>query len=318
MKSLGILLNADRYNNPNAVREQRFAINLSVAAGIAMLLGKSYAYLITGSTAILSDAAESVVHVFAVAFAAYSLHVSRQPADRLHPYGHEKISYFSAGMEGGLIIIAAIFIIFTAVSRWIAGLHLENLTVGTFYTALAAAINGWLGFYLLRKGKTTGSLILVANGKHVLTDVWTSVGVIVGLLLTLFTGWLPFDPIVAILAASNILWSGGRLVRQSVGGLMDEGDPELEEVIKDAVQEETSRHDILFHKLRYRTIGTSLWVDVHLLFPRGMLLDEAHRIASEIEGSVQKKLPVSLYFVTHLEPVEEHDEAHERAEAPHR
>jgi cation diffusion facilitator family transporter len=318
MKNLTILLNAGQYDNPNAVKDQRFAMNLSVATGLLMLFGKSYAFLITGSMAILSDAAESIVHIFAVGFAAYSLHLSRRPPDKTHPYGHEKISYFSAGMEGGLIIIAALFIMFSAISKWMSGLALQNLSTGTIYTGLAAAINGWLGLYLLHKGKKTGSLILVANGKHVLTDVWTSLGVIIGLMLVLLTGRLEFDPIAALLAASNILWTGARLIRQSVGGLMDEGDPELEAAITRALEEESALHNVSFHKLRYRTIGTSLWVDVHLLFPGGMVLDEAHRIASEIEGAVHKKLPVSMYFVTHLEPIEEHDEAHERAEAPHR
>ena len=191
------------------IKQLRFAMRLSLVVGVLMLVAKSYAYFITGSTAILSDAAESVVHVAAVAFAVFSLWLSLRPADPSHPYGHDKISFFSAGVEGMLIVLAAVYIIYEAVSKWIAGLQLENLGRGTMYVGAAALINLGLGLYLVRQGHRHRSLILVANGKHVLTDSWTSLGVIVGLLLVARTGWLPFDPILAILVAVNILWSGG-------------------------------------------------------------------------------------------------------------
>ncbi len=300
------------------MREQRFAIGLSLLVGILMLAGKWYAYLLTGSAAILSDAAESVVHVFAVGFAAFSLWLSQRPADRSHPYGHEKISFFSAGMEGGLITVAAGYIIYAAVEKWIAGLALQNLSTGTLFVAAAACLNGALGAFLVWRGKKTGSIILVANGKHVLTDVWTSGGVVVGLILTMLTGWLPFDPIVAILAASNILWSGGKLIRQSVGGLMDEGDPELHELIRKALDIEAGGRGLDYHQMRYRVSGTSVWVDVHLLFPRGTPLETAHHLASEIEAAVSRRVPVSLQIVTHLEPREEHDQLHQELETSHR
>jgi cation diffusion facilitator family transporter len=317
MKTLSILQNAALHSHPRTVREQRFAMGSSLAIGFLMLAGKVYAYSITGSAAILSDAAESVVHVFAVGFASYSLWLSQQPPDQSHPYGHDKVAYFSAGMEGGLIVVAALYIIYTAIEKWIAGLSLTNLSTGTWLVAGAAAVNGALGGFLTWKGKRTGSIILTANGMHVLTDVWTSLGVVLGLVLTLATGWLPFDPMVAILAAINILWSGGHLIRRSIGGLMDEGDPELAGVITEVVQEETRRCGVGYHQLRYRASGTILWVELHLLFHRGMLLEEAHRIASEIEAAVLKRLPVSLKIVTHLEPEEEHDELHTRADLPH-
>ena len=318
MKNLSILVNAAQHSDPRSAHEQRFAMGLSLATGFLMLAGKVYAYAITGSAAILSDAAESVVHVFAVAFAAFSLWLSQKPPDSSHPYGHDKIGYFSAGMEGGLIIIAALFIMYSAVEKWIAGLSLSNLSQGTLLVAGAAAVNGILGGFLVWKGKRTGSIILTANGKHVLTDVWTSLGVVAGLLLTLFTGWLPFDPIVAIIAAGNILWSGGQLIRQSVGGLMDEGDPEIGSAIQQVLREETVARGVAFHNLRYRTSGTALWIDVHLLFPRGAPIEDAHAAASAIEGAILKRLPVALYFSSHLEPMEVHDEAHDKADVPHR
>jgi len=318
MKNLSILVNAAQHADPRSAREQRFAMALSLATGFLMLAGKVYAYYITGSAAILSDAAESVVHVFAVGFAAFSMWLSQKPPDSSHPYGHDKIGYFSAGMEGGLIIIAALYIIYAAVEKWIHGLSLQNLTLGTLLVAGAASVNGLLGGFLVAKGKRTGSIILTANGKHVLTDVWTSLGVIVGLLLTMVTGWLAFDPLVAIIAAANILWSGGQLIRQSIGGLMDEGDPDVEAAIQRVLSEETAARGVAFHNLRYRTSGSSLWVDVHLLFPRGVAIEVAHAMASDIESALFKRLPVSLYFSSHLEPMEEHDEAHARAAVPHR
>jgi cation diffusion facilitator family transporter len=317
MRSFDILVNAKKSQSEESLRSQRQAIGLSLATGFLMLAGKTYAYFLTGSAAVLSDAAESVVHVFAVAFAAFSLWLTQRPADRSHPYGHEKISFFSAGMEGGLIIVAAAFIIYAAIVKWLAGLQLENLTTGTIYVAGAAAINLGLGSYLVWKGKKTGSLILMANGKHVLTDVWTSGAVVLALLLTQLTGWKPFDPIFAIFAALNILWSGGVLIRRSVGGLMDEGDPDIDKAVTGALDEETSARGLRYHELRYRVSGSTLWIEVHLLFPRRMVLQEAHAAASEIESAVARRLPVSLNIVTHLEPLKEHDASHKRTDSPH-
>jgi len=295
-----------------SVRQQQMAINLSLVIGFLMLAGKWYAYKITGSAAILSDAAESVVHVVAVGFAVFSFWLSRQPADRSHPYGHEKISFFSAGMEGALIVLAAIVIIYESIAKWLSGLELENLGTGILFVAGAAAVNAGLGGYLVWIGKKQGSLILVANGKHVLTDSWTSLGVIVGLALTIWTGWLPFDPIIAIVVAFNIIWSGGRLIRQSVGGLMDEGDPGLEAKIKSILVEETKKRELRFHELRYRHTGTSMWVEFHLLFPMGTTVASAHWKATEIEAAIQSALPYRVNIISHLEPLVGHDAPHQR------
>lgn len=297
---------------PKTIKQQQFAIRLSFAVGILMLIGKMYAFTITGSAAILSDAAESVVHVIAVGFAAFSMWLSLRPADQSHPYGHDKISFFSAGVEGMLIVIAAVFIIYESVSKWISGLALENLDVGTYYVVGAALINAGLGSYLVAQGKRHNSLILIANGKHVLTDSWTSFGVIVGLLLVLFTGWLPFDPICAILVALNILWSGGNLVRQSVSGLMDEGDPDIDKRIREVLEKETKARGLRYHKLRHRNTGNSLWVDLHLLFPDQTSLHDAHYAATEIEAAINAHMQMSVTVTTHLEPQEEHEEIHQK------
>jgi cation diffusion facilitator family transporter len=202
-----------------------FAMNLSLAVGLLMFVMKTGAYLLTGSAAILSDAAESVVHVAAVFFAAYSLRLSYRPPDEDHLYGHAKISFFSAGFEGAMIILAALYIIYESVHKWMTGLRLENLGAGTALTAAAMIINGALGIYLVWLGRRKHSLILEANGKHVLTDCWTSLAVLVGLVLVLSTKWAPFDPICGILMACNILWSGTGLLKSAFTGLMDTADP---------------------------------------------------------------------------------------------
>ncbi len=290
--------------------QQKFAIRVSLVIGFLMLLGKGYAYFITGSAAILSDAAESVVHVVAVSVAAFSLWLSLRPADEGHPYGHEKVSYFSAGTEGAMIVIAAFYIIYEAIHKWSHGLELQNLGEGTLFTTAATLINAALGGYLVWQGKRHKSLILTANGKHVLTDSWTSFGVIVGLLLVMWTGWLPFDPILAILVALNILWSGGKLIRQSVGGLMDERDPKIEQLLRRALNEETAKRGLDYHEFRSRNTGISIWVDVHLLFPKDTTVETAHWQATEIEAAVKARLSMPIVITTHLEPLEQHDETH--------
>lgn len=299
----------------DAVRQQKMAMRLSLLIGALMFAGKSYAYFITGSAAILSDAAESVVHVFAVAFAAFSLWLSLKPADPTHQYGHDKISFFSAGFEGAMIVFAAFYIIYESIRKWIAGLAIENLDVGTMYVAGAAVINAALGAYLVWQGKRHHSLILVANGKHVLTDSWTSFGVIVGLLLVLWTGWLPFDPILAILVAMNILWSGGKLIRQSVGGLMDEVDPTTHAKLEEVLQREAGGRGRRYHELRHRNSGSVLWVDLHLLFPDGTRIEEAHWKATEVEAAIKKEFPTPVIVNTHLEPLEVHDQTHSTLKA---
>jgi len=288
----------------------QFAMRLSLAVGFFMLAAKTFAFWLTGSAAILSDAAESVVHVVAVSFAAYSLWLSVKPADHSHLYGHDKISFFSAGFEGAMIIFAAFFIIYISIEKWISGLKLENLGMGTGLTLLASVINGGLGLYLVAIGKKKHSLILVANGKHVLTDCWTSLGVVVGLTLAIITGWLVLDPIIAILVAMNILWTGGQLIRQSIGGLMDEVDPETEAKIKSLLDPITQTRGIEYHSLRHRNTGSTLWMELHLLFPKGILLENAHAIATQIEDRLKHNFPTRTEVTTHLETLEDHADIH--------
>jgi cation diffusion facilitator family transporter len=291
-------------------KTQLFAIRLSLIIGVVMLAGKWYAYAITDSAAILSDAAESVVHIMAVGFAAFSMWLVYQPPDESHPYGHDKVSFFSAGVEGGLIILAAAFIIFESIKKLIGGINITNLDIGTYVVLAASLINLALGGYLVWQGKKSNSLILIANGKHVLTDSWTSFGVVAGLGLVLLTGWLPFDPIIAIVVALNIVWSGGKLVRQAVGGLMDEADPKLERSIRLILDDETAKRGLQYHELRYRETGNFIWVEYHVLFPEDARLHDAHDKATEIEVLLSTSLHRPARIISHLEPMTGHDEIH--------
>lgn len=295
-------------------RALQFAMTLSLVVGLGMFAIKIGAFLLTGSAAILSDAAESVVHVAAVVFAFYSLRLSFKPTDEAHRYGHAKISFFSAGFEGAMILLAATYIIYESVHRWLIGLQLENLGLGTGLTVLAMAINGALGAYLLWTGKRHRSLILSANGKHVLTDCWTSLGVIIGLTLALTTGWLPWDPIAAIAVALNIIYSGSGLIRESIKGLMDVADPQIHRQLIEVLNRETQSHAVEYHDLRHRSLGSVYWVEVHLLFPESLTIGEAHRIATAIEDAIDAAIEPRSYVTTHLEAIEDHDVVH--AEKP--
>jgi cation diffusion facilitator family transporter len=290
---------------------QRRAMRWSLSIGLAMFAGKGLAYLLTDSAAILSDAAESVVHVVAVAFAAYSLWLSHQPPDRNHLYGHEKIAFFSAGFEGAMIIVAALFIIYESIRKWIAGPEIQQIELGTLVIALATVANGVLGWYLVRTGKRERSLVLVANGKHVLTDSLTSLGVIVALGLVWITGWMPFDPLIAIAIGLHILWSGVQLVRESFRGLMDTGDPETDRLLRRVLDTWTATSGGQYHNLRHRSGGNVVWVEVHVLLPGHLDLERAHAAATVLEDEIERELSGRPVVVTtHLEPIEKHEQHH--------
>jgi cation diffusion facilitator family transporter len=292
------------------------AMRLSLAAGILMLAGKGVAWWATGSAAILSDALESVIHNVAVAFAAFSLWLSRRPANARFHYGYERITFFSAGFEGALIAAAGIAIIVTSVYIWLQGIPLEQLNFGVAVTATLAVLNGALGWYLVSTGRRTNNLILVANGKHVLSDCWTSAGVVVGLLLVLATGWRLFDPIFAILAALNIFWEGLRLVWQSIRGLLDYADPVNESRLRAALDSFHQQTGVGWHELRFRETGGRLLVEVHLLFPYDLSLGKAHEIATGLEETIQADFSIPVEVVTHLESHEDHGVVHHAHRAP--
>lgn len=288
----------------------RRAMTFSLAAGFLMLALKLGAYWLTGSAAILGDAAESVVHLVAVGFATFSVWLAERPADSNHPYGHSKIAFISAAVEGVLIVAAAIFIIFESIRRWLGGLEVTHLGQGMLLTLATIVINGGLGFFLIRTGRRHHSVILTANGKHVLTDGWTSLGAVVGLVLTRLTGQFWWDPLCGLLIAGNILVSGYGLLRQSLTGLMDEADSALAADLEAALGRETQQRGVSYHALRHRNAGHIHYVDVHFLFPDEILLKDAHRLATEIEAAVEKSVDKTVHITTHLECAGDHDEIH--------
>ncbi len=288
------------------------AMRLSLTVGVLMLAGKTAAWLLTNSSSIFSDAIESVVHVAAVGFAAFALRLSRRPAGGRYHYGLDRIAFFSAGFEGALIAAAAVSIIVTAIYQWRQGLPLQRLTLGAGITLALGLINGALGWYLIRTGRRHHSLILEANGKHVLTDCITSVAAFGGVGLVILTGWKPFDPIVAILVALQILWSGAQLVWRSAQGLLDYADPAVEAQLRVALENLTKEHGIDYHGLRLRETGGRFLVEAHLIFPYATSLGSAHHTATLIEEALENGFGKPLEMITHLEAAEDHDERHSR------
>ena len=291
-------------------RDARFAMRLSLIVGVLMLVGKVAAFSFTGSSAIFSDAAESVVHVVAVAFAVFSLWLSTRPAVPQFHYGYERITFFSAGFEGAMIVLAAGAIIVTTTQKWRHGLPLDHLGSGVALVLAAGVVNALLGWYLLRLGRRNHSLILEADGKHVLTDSWTSFGVVGGLGLVIITGWRPFDPLVAFAVAANILWSGGRLMWHSMKGMLDYSDPNIGHKIRDRLDVICEELGLQYHGVRFRTTGYRQIIEIHLLFPFTMAVGEAHRLATMLEERLTIDLEVPAEVTTHLESLEDHSEVH--------
>ena len=277
-------------------------MNLSLAAAVVLLGAKVTAAAITGSSAIYSDAAESVVHLLAVGFAAWALRLAYKPADETHHFGHDKVAFLSAGFEGAMISAAALLIIYEAIRQFVFGVTISNLAFGFQVTAAAAAVNLVLGLALVRAGKTSQSPLLRANGMHVLTDVWSSGAVLVALALIHWTDWLWWDPIAAMLAALNILRVGFKLIRESLGGLLDESDPKVEREICALLDREVAERGLSYHNLRHRHSGRTHWVEFHLVFDDALTVGQAHAAATHIEASVASLLHSDGRVISHLEP----------------
>jgi len=272
---------------------------ISLGIGVLMFISKMGAYLVTGSAAIFSDAAESVVHVLATSMALYSILLSSKPADESHMYGHGNIEYFSAGIEGFLILTAAIFIIYTSIHDIILGSHLRQLSFGVIVISAAGGVNLLLGIYLVRTGRRTDSLTLIADGKHVLTDSYTSIGVIIGILLVIITGFQLLDPLFAIAVALNILFTGFKLIRESIGGLMNETDPELLNKIVSEISKVKQDYWIDLHELRFWRSGDTIYVDFHLILPHYFTIQKSHNEENEIEEKMHRVFPnmqIKIHF----------------------
>ncbi len=278
------------------------AIACSLGVGALLMAGKFYAYQLTGSSAIFSDALESIINVVASGFALYSIFLAAKPPDASHPYGHGKIEYFSAGFEGALIILAALGIFKTGVERLLHPMALVKLDEGLMLLLGAGVINLGLGIGLIKAGRRSESLILVADGKHVLTDVYTSAGVLLGLVLVLFTGWLWLDGAVACLVGLNIVATGARLVHESFAGLMDASDPELLTDVARLLASCRRPAWIDVHQLRAWRSGNFIHLDLHLILPRDYSLEQAHGEAKILEANLVGHFQGRASALIHLDP----------------
>lgn len=276
---------------------------LSVAVGVGVLALKFVAYLITGSVALYSDALESIVNVAASAAALLAIRYGSRPPDANHPYGHHKAEYLSVVLEGVLIIVAAVSILHEAYLALLAPRMLDAAVAGLVINGLASVINAAWCWLLISEGRKRRSPALVADGRHLLTDVVTSVGVLVGLTLSVATGIAILDPALAALVAVNILWSGWRLIRGSLGGLMDEAVPgeELDEIRK--VISANAQGAIEAHDVRTRNAGRVTFIEFHLVVPGSMAVSEAHAICDRIEAALKADVPEAMVTI-HVEPEE--------------
>lgn len=279
-------------------------IYLSIAAALVTIALKSAAYFLTGSVGLLSDAIESLVNLVAALTAAFSLWYASQPVDAGHTYGHEKIEFFSSGLEGTFIIVAALGIAYYALQRLVHPASLEALDKGTALALLATVINGAVGYLLIRTGRRLGSIVLEADGRHLLTDVWTSAGVVLGIFLVWVTGLHWLDPVIALVVAANIVWTGFDLVRRSFDGLMDHALPPAEQDAVRAAIAGVLQPGMDFHALRTRRAGSRRFTDFHLLVPGIFTVRRAHEITEQVEQAIRAVFP-DMEVTVHIEPVED-------------
>ena len=281
------------------------AILISLLVAIILMAVKFYTYRLTHSAAVLSDALESIINVVAATFAVASIWMAAQPPDADHPYGHGKVEYFSAGFEGALIIFAAIGIFKTGISHLAKPHALPNLQMGLLILLAASVVNLLLGLGLVRVGKRTNSLTLIADGRHVLTDVYTSAGVVVGLVLVYWSGWLRLDGALACLVGLHILLTGLQLVRQSFSGLMDASDPELLDEISHLLEGHRKPAWIDIHQLRAWRSGNFVHIDLHLVLPRDLFLENAHSEAKIVEKILIDHFEGNAGVLVHMDPCED-------------
>lgn len=283
-------------------RLRMMAIWISVAVSILLLGLKFLTYELTHSAAVLSDALESIINVVASLFATLSIWMAAKPPDPDHPYGHGKIEYFSAGFEGALIIAAAIGIFYTGVQHLLKPHPLPELEIGLMILFAATGINLLLGLFLVRIGRRTDSLALVADGRHILTDVYSSVGVVVGLLLVYLTGWLQLDGAIACLVGINIVITGGKLVHQSFTRLMDASDPVLLEQIARLLSRSRRLDWIDIHQLRAWRAGAMIHIDLHLVLPEDLSLEIAHKESKTLEDLLTEEFKGKASILVHMDP----------------
>jgi cation diffusion facilitator family transporter len=277
---------------------------LSIGAAILTIALKFGAFELTGSVGLLSDAIESLVNLVAAVVALWALTFAAKPADAEHTFGHNKAEYFSSALEGTLILVAAASIAVEAWERLFAPQPLEQVGLGLALVLAATAVNGGVATILLKAGRRLRSITLRADAHHLFTDVWTSAGVVLGILLVKLTGWLVLDPIIALLVALNIVWAGFRLLRETGLGLLDTALPADEQQLITTVLNSYEQQGIQFHAIRTRTAGARSFVSFHVLVPGEWTVQRGHDLCEEIELAINKALP-STNVTTHLEPLED-------------
>jgi cation diffusion facilitator family transporter len=291
---------------------------LSISAAIATILLKGVAWWLTGSVGLLSDALESFVNLAGALMALAMLSLAGTPADDRHAYGHGKAEYFSSAFEGFLILVAAFSIGYTAIDRWLHPRVLEEVGFGLLVSVVATLINLFAARELLKAGREFNSITLEADAKHLMTDVWTSVGVIIAVGLVWVSGWLWLDPLIALLVALNIVWTGWQLLHRSASGLMDEALPEEQLEAIELVLANYRKQGLDFHALRTRQAGRQAFITLHVLVPGEWTVQRGHDEVEQIEADIRAEVPFSN-LTTHLEPIEDPlsliDEALERNEA---
>ena len=285
-------------------RSPRTYIVLSIAAAVITIGLKFTAYLLTDSVGLFSDAAEFVINLVAAVVAFWMLTVAARPPDEEHAYGHTKAEYFSSGLESTLIIIAAALIAWAAIGRLLHPEPIENVGIGLAVSLFATAINGAVALILLRQGKRLRSITLTADGQHLMADVYTSAGVVLGVLLVAFTGWLSLDPIIALIVAANITWTGIRLLDASAHGLLDTALPRTDLNVIEEVMGKYRQEGIGFHALRTRMSGQRRFMSMHVLVPGTWSVQRGHALCEQLEHDIIMRLPYSTVF-THLEPIED-------------
>lgn len=277
---------------------------LAVATAVFTIVLKSGAYLLTGSAGLLADAAESIVNLVAAIVALIALKVAAKPADKNHHFGHSKAEYFSAAVEGVMIFVAAGSIIVFAVIRLFNPQPLEQLGIGIAISLVATVANGVVGVVLMRAGRLHNSITLRADGKHLMTDVYTSVGVAVGIVLVIVTGWTILDPLLAIAVGINILWAGYGLVKESTEGLMDISLPKEENTRLQEILDEHTSETMAFHALRTRESGSRKFMEMHMLVPGAWTVLQGHDAMEDLIDEIREEFP-DLWVTGHLEPIED-------------
>jgi cation diffusion facilitator family transporter len=285
-------------------RPPTFYAWLSLATSAVVIALKFAAYFLTGSVGLLSDAVESVVNIFAALVALAVLTYSAAKPDREHNFGHEKAEYFSSGIEGALIFVAAGAIIWTAIPRLANPQPLEQVSVGLVLAVVASLANAGCAWVMLRAARAHRSITLEADARHLLTDVWTTVGVVVGVILVQLTGWLRLDPVIAIAVALQIVWTGWHLMTRSFEGLMDRAIPDEDRTVITGVLDALRHEGGDYHALRTRIAGSKSFVNVHILVPGRMSVQAGHDLCERLEDEIRAKLP-HVEVLTHLEPLED-------------